>query len=107
MHVNYWQILKYSKNNWDNIILITPNEGLSKQHYEELRLSGIPCRYDGNIDNLKTKDSEILIIDIHKLTEEKKGEGVSVDISYFDGKNLVFIYEGHKGQKQRSRNGKS
>ena len=100
MHINYWQILKYSKNNWDNIILITPNEGLSKQHYEELKLSGIPCKlYDGNIDNLKTRDREILIIDIHKLTEEKKGEGVSVDISYFDGRNLVFIDEGHKGQK--------
>ena len=100
MHINCWQILKYSKNNWDNIILITPNEGLSKQHYEELRLSGIPCKlYDGNIDNLKTKSGEILIIDIHKLTEEKKGEGVSVDISFFDGKNLVFIDEGHKGQK--------
>ncbi|MCD6408232.1 DEAD/DEAH box helicase family protein, partial [bacterium] len=100
MHINYWQILKYSKNNWDNIILITPNEGLSKQHYEELRLSGIPCKlYDGNIDNLKTEDGEILIVDIYKLTEEKKGEGVTVDISYFDGKNLVFIDEGHKGQK--------
>ena len=100
MHINYLQILKYSKNKWDNIILITPNEGLSKQHYEELRLSGIPCKlYDGNIDNLKTKNKEVLIIDIHKLTEEKKGEGVSVDISYFDGKNLVFIDEGHKGQK--------
>jgi len=100
MHINYWQILKYSKNNWDNIILITPNEGLSKQHYEELRLSGIPCKlYDGNIDDLKTKEGEILIIDIYKLTEEKKGEGVSVDVSFFDGKNLVFIDEGHKGQK--------
>jgi len=100
MHINYWQILKYSKNNWDNIILITPNEGLSKQHYEELKLSGIPCKlYEGNIDNLKTKDREILIIDIYKLTEEKKGEGVSVDVSFFDGKNLVFIDEGHKGQK--------
>ena len=100
MHINYWQILKYSGNNWDNIILITPNEGLSKQHYEELRLSGIPCKlYDGNVDNLKTKDREILIIDIHKLTREKKGEGVSVDISQFDGKNLIFIDEGHKGQK--------
>jgi hypothetical protein len=100
MHINYWQILKYSKNNWDNIIIITPNEGLSKQHYEELKSSDIPCKlYDGNIDNLKTRDKEILVIDIHKLTEEKKGEGVSVDISYFDGKNLVFIDEGHKGQK--------
>ncbi|MBW9220670.1 DEAD/DEAH box helicase family protein [Methanothermococcus sp. SCGC AD-155-M21] len=100
MHINYWQILKYSKNNWDNIILITPNEGLSKQHQEELKLSGIPFKlYDGNSNNLKTKDREILIIDIHKLTKEKKGEGVSVDISYFEGKNLVFIDEGHKGQK--------
>uniref|UniRef100_A0A7C3RIK8 DEAD/DEAH box helicase n=1 Tax=Dictyoglomus thermophilum TaxID=14 RepID=A0A7C3RIK8_DICTH len=100
MHINYWQILKYSKNNWDNIILITPNEGLSKQHYEELKLSGIPCKlYDGNIDNLKTKNGEVLIIDIYKLTEEKKGEGVSIDVSFFDGKNLVFIDEGHKGQK--------
>lgn len=100
MHINYWQILKYSKNKWDNIILITPNEGLSKQHYEELKLSGIPCKlYDGNIDNLKTKNGEILIIDIYKLTEEKKGEGVSVDVSFFDGKNLVFIDEGHKGQR--------
>jgi len=106
MHINYWQILKYPKNNWDNIILITPNEGLSKQHYEELKLSGIPCKlYDGNIDNLKTKDGEILIIDIHKLTEEKKGEGVSVDISYFDGKNLVFIDEGHKGAGGESETG--
>ncbi len=100
MHINYWQILKYSQNSWDNIILITPNEGLSRQHHEELKQSGIPCKlYDGNIDNLKTKKGEIFIIDIHKLTQEKKGEGVSIDISYFDGKNLVFIDEGHKGQK--------
>ncbi len=100
MHINYLQILKYSKNKWDNVILIAPNEGLSKQHYEELKLSGIPCKlYDGNNDNLKTKENEILVIDIHKLTREKKGKGVTVDISYFDGKNLVFIDEGHKGQK--------
>jgi superfamily II DNA or RNA helicase len=97
LHINYWQILKYFKN-WDNIILITPNEGLSKQHYKELEKSGIPCKlYNGNINDLKTKEGEILIIDIYKLTKEKKGEGVSVDISYFDGKNLVFIDEGHKG----------
>ncbi|MFQ6072127.1 MAG: DEAD/DEAH box helicase family protein, partial [Methanosarcinales archaeon] len=120
MHINYWQILKYSNNRWDNIIMITPNEGLSKQHYDEMILSGIQCKlYDGNIDCLKTKEKEVLIIDIHKLTgrsqarsptlqarstlpsvaKEKKGEGVSVDVSFFDGKNLVFIDEGHKGQK--------
>ncbi len=31
MHCNYWQITKYFRE-WENIILITPNEGLSRQH---------------------------------------------------------------------------
>ena len=48
---------------------------------------------------MKPREGEILIIDIYKLTEEKKGEGISVDVSFFDGKNLVFIDEGHKGQR--------
>jgi hypothetical protein len=39
-----------------------------------------------------------LVIDIHKLTEEKKGAGVRVEVDSFEGKNLVFIDEGHKGQ---------
>lgn len=100
MHVNYWQFFKYCRDKIDNILLITPNEGLSKQHYIEMNKSGIPCKlYDGNVDNLKTREGEVLIINIHKLTEEKKGKGVSIDVSFFDGKNLVFIDEGHKGQK--------
>ncbi len=100
MHVNYWQSLKYSREEWDNIILITPNEGLSRQHALEFKLSGIPFKlYDGNVDNLKTRSGEVLIIDVHKLTEEKKGRGVRVDVAFFDGRNLVFIDEGHKGQK--------
>jgi hypothetical protein len=98
MHINYWQMLKYSKNAWDKIILITPNVGLSKQHYDEMKLSGVPCKlYDGNIHTLETRKEEVLIIDIHNLTLEKTGEGISVDVSTFDGKNLVFIDEGHKG----------
>jgi len=54
-----------------------------------------------NIDNLKTRDKEILVIDIdiHKLTEEMRGNGVSVEISYFDCENLIFIDEGHREQK--------
>jgi hypothetical protein len=100
MHMNYWQFLKYRKGRMDNIILITPNEGLSKQHYDEMRKSGVPCKlYDGNIDNIKTNRGEVLIIDIYKLIEEKKGGGVRVEVDYFDGENLVFIDEGHKGQK--------
>ncbi|MHA1793892.1 MAG: DEAD/DEAH box helicase family protein [Promethearchaeota archaeon] len=100
MHLNYWQVLSYAPDDWDNIILITPNEGLSRQHQEEYVLSGIPNRlYTGNLNDLKTRKNEVLIIDIHKLTENKKGSGVSIDVSWFEGKNLVFIDEGHKGQK--------
>jgi hypothetical protein len=108
MHVNYWQFLKYLKNRMDNIILITPNEGLSKQHFNEMCWSGIPCKlYNGNIDDLKTSRNEVLIIDIFKLIEEKKGGGVRVQVDYFDGKNLVFIDEGHKGQRTEEKTWKN
>lgn len=100
MHINYWQFLKYCTEKYDNIVLIPPNEGLSRQHFEQMKMSGIPCKlYEGNIDNIKTKPGQVLIIDIHKLIEEKKGAGVRVDVSYFEGKNLVFVDEGHKGRK--------
>jgi len=97
MHIHYWQIRRYVKD-WDNIILITPNEGLSKQHAEELRLSGIPAKiYDGNPDHIKTAPGEVFVVDIFKIVPQKKGSGVTIPTEYFDGMNLVFIDEGHKG----------
>ena len=104
MHCNYWQITKYFKE-WENIILITPNEGLSRQHYESCVESGILVKlYSGSEESLKTKEGEILILEITKLVKDKEGEGVSVDVDYFsESKNLVFIDEGHKGQKSEER----
>lgn len=104
MHCNYWQIMKYLPE-WENIILITPNEGMSRQHYEELTASGIEAKlYSGSEESLKTKPGEILIIEITKLVRDKTGEGVSVDVDFFaESKNLVFIDEGHKGQKSEER----
>ncbi len=104
MHCNYWQITKYFKE-WENIILITPNEGLSRQHYESCVESGIPVKlYSGSDESLKAKEGEILILEITKLVKNKEGEGVSVDVDYFsESKNLVFIDEGHKGQKSEER----
>lgn len=104
MHCNYWQIVKYFPD-WENIILITPNEGLSRQHYDDLTASGIPAKlYSGSEESLKTGDGEILILEITKLVKDKSGEGVSVDVDHFaEYKNLVFIDEGHKGQKSEER----
>ncbi len=108
MHCNYWQITKYFKE-WENIILITPNEGLSRQHYESCVESGIPAKlYSGSEESLKTKEGEILILEITKLVKDKEGEGVSVDVDYFsESRNLVFIDEGHKGQKSEEKTWKS
>ncbi len=108
MHCNYWQITKYFKE-WENIILITPNEGLSRQHYESCVESGIPAKlYSGSEESLKTKEGEMLILEITKLVKDKSGEGVSVDVDYFsESKNLVFIDEGHKGSKSEEQTWKS
>ena len=94
MHINWLQFHKYNKKSIDNILLITPNESLSKQHFDELRKSNIPVKiFNGS----NAQKDTIQIIEIHKLTEEKKGEGVSVEVSAFEGNNLVFVDEGHKG----------
>ena len=108
MHCNYWQITKYFPD-WENIILITPNEGLSRQHYESLVESGIPAKlYSGSEESLKTKEGEVLILEITKLVKNKEGEGVSVDVDYFsESRNLVFIDEGHKGSKSEEQTWKS
>ena len=44
MHLNYRQFLHYNRDPLDNILLITPNEGLSDQHLAELQTSNIPRR---------------------------------------------------------------
>jgi len=108
MHCNYWQVTKYFKN-WENIILITPNAGLSRQHYESLTESGIKSHiYSGSEESLNTSEGEILIIEITKLVKEKVGDGVSVDVDYFsEDRNLIFIDEGHKGSKSEEQTWKS
>ncbi|MHA2636379.1 MAG: DEAD/DEAH box helicase family protein [bacterium JZ-2024 1] len=100
MHINYYQFLNYKLFSPDNIILITPNEGLSKQHFEELQKSGIPARlYAGSLNGGFKNDNEVLVIEITKFVEEKKGGGVTLPVDAFEGKNLVFVDEGHKGKK--------
>ena len=100
MHINYHQYLHYRKEGLDNVVLITTNEGLSEQHRQEMNKSGIPCelfKIEGNRAG-HTRDV-VWVIDIHKLVEEKRGKGVSVPVEAFEGRNLVFVDEGHKGSR--------
>ncbi|MEA3309587.1 MAG: DEAD/DEAH box helicase family protein, partial [Chloroflexota bacterium] len=104
MHLNYYQYLHYVQHTSlefpENIILITPNAGLSAQHITELRKSGIPCQHfnattpSGIFAN---QPESVKVIEITKLTDEKTGQGTSVEVDAFEGRNLVFVDEGHKG----------
>lgn len=101
-HINYHQFFHYKLFSPDNIILITPNEGLSKQHFEELQKSGIPCwLYEGGLSGhgIFRDEREVLVIEMTKFVEEKKGGGVTLRVGVFEGRNLVFVDEGHKGKR--------
>jgi hypothetical protein len=104
-HINYLQFMRCNQGahriDIDNILLITPNESLSSQHISEMQASSIPCEIfqQQNIGPFSryADHNAVKVIDIHKLTEEKKGQGVTVDIENFGRKNLIFVDEGHKG----------
>jgi len=99
MHINYRQFLHYNDLPLDNILLITPNEGLSEQHMAEMAASDIPARrFDLNESGLLTTGKDaVRVIEITKLVEEKRGGGLSVPVEAFEGNNLIFVDEGHKG----------
>lgn len=100
MHVNILQYKHYLKElgrerDLNRIILLTPNEGLSRQHLEELEVSGIDA-------DLFRKDGASLfsgraveIIEITKLKEEMGDKTVAIEA--FEGNNLVLVDEGHRG----------
>jgi hypothetical protein len=99
MHFHYRQFLHYNKELLDNILLVTSDEGLSQQHLEHMEDAGIPCARFSLEDSgfEEVKRNTVRVIEITKLVEHKKGSGVSVPVEAFEGNNLIFVDEGHKG----------
>ena len=99
MHFHYRQFLHYCQDTLDNILLVTPDEGLSQQHIENMEAAGIPCaRFSLEDSGFEAvKKNAVRVIEITKLVEEKKGSGVSVPVEAFEGNNLIFVDEGHRG----------
>jgi hypothetical protein len=99
MHINYLQFLHYNRRPLDNILLITPNEGLTEQHMDEMTASSVPCeRFTLGESGLGLINPDtVRVIEITKLVQEKRGVGVSVPVEAFEGNNLIFVDEGHKG----------
>ncbi len=99
LHFHYRQFLHYYPETLDNILLVTPDEGLSQQHIEHMEAAGIPCaRFSVEDSGFEAvQKNAVCVIEITKLVEEKKGTGVSVPVEAFEGNNLIFVDEGHKG----------
>ena len=103
MHVNILQFLHYlkiaqrtnSQIKINRIIVLSPNEGMSQQHLDELALSSIPAGLFQKDNLFSTKPGEVMVIDMNKLKEEGKVKTVSVDS--FEKDNLVLIDEAHRG----------
>lgn len=113
LHVNLWQVLHYlekgkhpevlvdrsdRRREFDAILLVTPNEGLSQQHLDEFKRSGIDATLlieDRSFQG--TLHPRVRVIEIHKLAEEPSKEGVSILLEELGSANLVFVDEGHKG----------
>ena len=115
MHAGLWQIQHYlsqgarpdalvsradGRREFDSIILVTPNEGLSRQHLDELTMSGVDAGLllEGRGAPGLFRPT-VQVIDIHKLRlpEERVGDGTSIPVEELGGANLVFVDEGHKG----------
>ena len=75
MHFNYRQFLHYNTKPLDNILLVTPDEGLSQQHLENMEAAGIPCaRFSLEDSGFEAvKKNAVRVIEITKLVEEKRG----------------------------------
>lgn len=107
MHVHIRQFRHYHRNaykagKWpqlDQVILVTPNDGLSIQHAEELRWSGFDVASvgDAGVEGLFADQARqaVKILSIHKFREDQGKATVAT--SAFEGCNLVLVDEGHRG----------
>ncbi len=98
LHINYHQFRHYCQTPLDDILLITPNEALSEQHRRELANSDIPAeRFQMHRNRIAHTHNAIQILEITKLVIQKTGEGDTIPVEAFEGNNLIFVDEGHKG----------
>ena len=123
LHVNLWQVLHYLRHSrhpealvkradkrreFDSILLVTPNEGLSAQHLSEFQRSGTDAvLLVEDRSGQQTFEPRVRVIEISKLAEETSGEGVSVPLESLGSANLVFVDEGHKGTGSEARTWKN
>jgi len=89
MHMNLRQFLAHGLFEPQQVLLITPGEGLSRQHAEELQASGLGA--------MGVRITEITKFYVDGPGAKRPKKGVSEPTSRFEGPNLLLVDEGHKG----------
>lgn len=104
MHCQLLQLQQYVRERklekkLNKTFLITPNEGLSKQHLEDLHLSGIPARtFSKENQGTLPGFDERGLVEVIEITKLKEKSGITtVDVAELGTNNIVLIDEGHRG----------
>lgn len=103
LHINILQYKHYmektNKYKVDRFLILTPNEGLSKQHLSEFQASSIPASiFEEGLSLFKNSLGGVEIIDINKIKIEKSSSSKDTfDLSSFGENNLLLVDEGHRG----------
>ena len=92
--LQYRHWMSQSGQRLNNVILVTPNEHMSRQHGRDLQESNIHARLFSN-DAAPDLLTPVEIIDLNKLAEKKGVKRVAV--RDFGENNLVLVDEGHLG----------
>lgn len=100
MHINIKQYQYYAEKHHakklNRILILTPNEGLSAQHLQELNDSNFSAMlFSKQGRGGFMTGTSIEVIDINKLADTDGDKTVAVES--FEGNNLVLVDEGHKG----------
>ena len=100
MHANILQyqhaLTKHDRQRELNrILLLTPNEGLSRQHLREFEAAGIDAELFNKEGRGLFSGKAVEIIEVTRLRDEMGDKTVAIDA--FEGNNLVLVDEGHRG----------
>lgn len=92
LHMNLRQFTAHGLFAPEQVLLLTPNEALSRQHADELAASGL-----GAAAGLGVRVTEITKFYVDAPGARRPKKGVSEPTSRYEGPNLLLVDEGHKG----------
>lgn len=100
MHINILQYKHYltltgKDHEMNKVILVTPNEGLSRQHLVEFAKSDIESELFNKRGGSAFSGQMVEVVEITKLSEDSGEKTVAVE--HFGTNNLVLVDEGHRG----------